>query len=161
MRGAPGVGVRRRAERGSTMAGDSADPGPLRLEVLAALIDYDAPASSSADSWVHGDGMPYTADEAALIATASMAEWSVAEALRGGPEEVSDPDQAVIAALLRLARAPPPAPLVGIGLREAFPPDGDGPERTRPERTAAFADVYRRLALPGLADDTSALAIRL
>ena|ERR1022692_2739341 len=132
------------------MPDDSTDPGPVRLDVLAALIDYDAPASGAADSWIHGDGMPYTADEAALIAAATVAEWTMAEALCGGPEEVSDPDQAAIAELLRLASGTALAPLIGIGLREAFPPDGDGPERTRPERTAAFADLYQRLALPGL-----------
>ena len=142
------------------MTGDRTD-GPLRLDVLAALVDYDALASGAADSWVHGDGMPYTAAEAALIATASMDEWSLAEALRGGPGEVSDPGQAAIAALLRLASGTGLAPALGIGLRAVFLPDGDGPERTRPERTTAFADVYQRLALPGLADDTREQATAL
>jgi hypothetical protein len=43
--------------------------------------------------WTHADGRPY-ADaeaEAALITSATMAEWELAEALRRGPDQARSP----------------------------------------------------------------------
>jgi len=135
------------------MTDDSADAGPVRLDVLAALVAFDAAASTAADSWVHADGQPYSDAEASLIGSASLAEWELAEALRGGPGQASDPGAPTIAALLRLASGTALEVLLCTGLRQVLLPDGSVPERSRRERTAAFADAYKRLALPGLSGD--------
>jgi hypothetical protein len=126
------------------------DPGPLRLDVLAALTDFEPAASRPGGTWIHRDGRPYTAAEADLIGSATGAEREVAEALRAGPAEVRDPDARVIAGLLRLAAGSPTASALALGLRAAFVPAGGAPKLTRSERSATFAGVYRRLALPRL-----------
>lgn len=118
-----------------------------RLAVLAALVEFDADRSDLADMWVHQDGMPYGDDEATLITSATIPEWELAEALRGGPGAAPDAASAPIASLLRLADGTDAATLLVLGLRKAFL---DG----RPDvRAAAFADVYGQLALPALDGD--------
>ncbi|HVB45744.1 MAG TPA: hypothetical protein VNF47_23975 [Streptosporangiaceae bacterium] len=139
-----------------------ADPGALRLDVLAALVSCDTPASRAADSWVHPDGTRCSAADADLLDSATSDEWQVAEALRGEPGELSGPDASALAALLKLALGTAPATLLCVGLRQAFTlPDDSLPAPARAERTAAFADLYRRLALPGLGNDSKKRAAAL
>jgi hypothetical protein len=126
------------------VTGNTADPGPERLDVLAALVEFDSDRSDLADMWVHQDGMPYADDEAALVTSATIGEWTLAEALRGGPGQAQDGHSAAVADLLRLAGGTDAATLLLLGLREVF---FDG----KPDDpAAAFADVFRRLALPAL-----------
>jgi hypothetical protein len=121
-----------------------------RLNVIAALLTYDAPRSDVADAWLRADGTPLSGAEQDLIGSATEEEWALAEGLAGGPEPVSDPDAAVIADLLRLASGTDVASLLRAGLRQAFVRrDGSGHGIAR-ERTAASAERYRKLALPGL-----------
>lgn len=129
------------------MTDDSTDTGTVRMDVLAVLVAFDAPASRVADIWLHADGRPYSDAEADLIGGASIAEWELAEALRGGPDAVSGQDAAAIAALLRIAVRCPLGPALAIGLRAEFL------DREPRGGAAAFADVYRRLALPGMSGD--------
>jgi hypothetical protein len=129
------------------MTGESARE---RLDVVAALLTYDAQRSDAADAWVRADGTPLSDAEQDLIGSATDREWALAEGVAGGPEPVFDPDAAVIADLLRLASGTDVAPLLRAGLRQAFlRPDGSSHGLAR-ERTAAFAERYRKLALPGL-----------
>ena len=81
-----------------------------------------------------------------------MAEWKLAEVLRGGPDQAPGPEEAT-ASLLRRANGADVAALLCLGLRETF---FDGKPAYR---VAAFADVIRRLALPGPDGDTGAQAI--
>lgn len=67
------------------MTNQTADPGPERIDVLAALLGFDASRTDITDLWRHADGRPYTDDEAALITSATMQEWELADALRDGP----------------------------------------------------------------------------
>ena len=123
--------------------------GPERLEVLAALVEFDASRSDLADFWTHADGRPYADDEAALVTSASLGEWELADALRGGSGQAPGPAAHAIAALLRLATGTDAATLLLLGLREAFLDDQPR------DRVGAFADVYRRLALPVLDGETT------
>ena len=126
-----------------------------RLDVVAALLTYDAPRSDEADTWVRADGTPLSVAEQDLIRSATNDEWALAEGLAGGPEAVSDPDADAIADLLRLASGTDVASLLRAGLRQAFLRlDGSSHGIAR-ERTAAFAERYRKLALPGLDVDAS------
>jgi hypothetical protein len=117
---------------------------PERLDPLAALVEFDARRSDLADMWVHHDGMPYGDDEASLITSATLPEWELAEALRGGPDQALDERSSAMARLLRLVGGTGAATLLLLGLREVF---FDG----KPDDpAAAFAGVLRRLALPVL-----------
>lgn len=79
-------------------------------------------------------------------------ELSLAEALRGPAGQPADEAARAIAELLRLADGTAAAGPLAVGLRQAFLiPDDSQHAPAREERTAAFADVYRRLALPELA----------
>jgi hypothetical protein len=107
----------------------------LRLGVVAALIADTGPAPPGTGP---ADG-------------AASDELPLAEALRG---PAGQPDEATraIAELLRLADGTAAAGVLAVGLRQAFLiPDDSQHAPAREERTAAFADVYRRLALPELA----------
>lgn len=128
------------------MSGNGTIPGHERLGVLAALVEFDAERSDLADVWTHADGRPYADAETALITSATLAEWELAGALRGGSDQAPGKDSAAMADLLGLADGTDAATLLLLGLREAFL-DGK-PD----DRAAAFADVYRRLALPGMDD---------
>jgi hypothetical protein len=137
---------------GRTMRG--AYEGPERLPVVAALIDCDKVASRAADSWVHTDGQPYSPQESEMIDSASADERQLAEGLRGGSARAADPDGPMIAGLLRLADGTDLAPLLRAGLRQMFLiPDDSWHAAAREDRTAEFAGLYRRLALPGLGED--------
>jgi hypothetical protein len=87
---------------------------------VAALVAFDAPLSAGADSFRHRDGTPFTDGETALIASATDEEWLLAEALRGGPGQASDPDAAAVASLLRLADGTGAAPLLVLRLRRSL-----------------------------------------
>jgi len=113
-----------------------------RLDVVAALLTYDAARSDAGGARVHADGTPLSDAEQDLIRVASHDEWALAEGL-AGPEPVSDPDEDAIADLLRQAF------LVPDGSRHALAPG---------ERTAAFAGLFRTLALPGLDADAREMA---
>jgi hypothetical protein len=122
-----------------------------RLDVVAALLTYDAARSDEADAWVRADGTPLGDAEQNLIGSATDEEWALAEGLLGGPDVVSDPDAPAMAALLRLASGTDVASLLRAGLRQAFlHPDGSGEALEPGERTAAFAGLFRTLALPAL-----------
>ena len=130
-----------------------------RLDVVAALLSYDAPRSDEADAWVHADGTPLSDAEQDLIRSATDEEWALAEGLAGCPEPVADLAAPVIADLLRLAGGTDVASLLRAGLRQAFPPpDNAGDAMERDGRTAAFAGLYRTLALPGLDADAREMA---
>jgi hypothetical protein len=136
------------------MIHDDGPPGALRLIVIAALVGYDAPGSRAADCWVHADGTPYSAADAELIETATASEWQLARALRGGHDETCDPDATALSELLRLADGTPLADVLAVGLRQVFLlPDDSWHAPAREERTSAFADLYRRLALPAIEGD--------
>jgi hypothetical protein len=117
-------------------------PAPERLDVLAALFEADRDASHVANAWVKADGSP--ADES-LIYTATSEEWDLAAAIRG--DAMNDVDVNAITALLRMAGSSPLAAALRIGLRELFLDDDPA------DHAAAFAGLYRRLALPGLDSD--------
>ena len=129
------------------MTHKSADSAPERLDVLAALVEFDANRSDIADVWTHADGRPYADAEAALITSASLDEWTLADALRGGPDQAPDEVSAALAELLRLAGRSDAAASFGQSLRDIFL------DQKPEDRIAAFADTYRRLALPALGSD--------
>ncbi len=103
----------------------------LRLGIVAALV---------------GDDPQGQADSAASD------ELSLAQGLRGPAGQSADEAARAIAELLGLADGTAAAGALAVGLRQAFLiPDDSQHAPAREERTAAFADVYRRLALPELA----------
>jgi hypothetical protein len=114
-------------------------PGAVRLSVVAALVGSGAPAAHA------------TADECRL-----------AEALHGtpgGPGGAPEPDAPAIAELLRLAEGSPSSGSFAVGLRQAFLiPDDSWHAVAREDAAAAFADIYRRLALPGLSGEAGSRA---
>lgn len=136
---------------------------PLRLNAVAALVDLDPMASREADTWVGLEGEPYSEHEADLVVSATVDEWLLAEALRGSPgTEVPVPKEEAIAGLLRLAAAAPRAPVLAVGLCQKFLiPDDSWHAPARSECTSAFADLYRTLALPGMAADATEQAMVL
>ncbi len=135
--------------------------GPLRLCAVAALMDLDLGASREADAWIGLDGEPCSEIEAELSVSATGAERRLAEALRGSPGmELPEPDAGAIAALLRLADGSPQATVLAVGLLQKFLiPDDSWHAPARDERAAAFAELYRRLALPGMAADATERAV--
>ncbi len=136
---------------------------PLRLSAVAALVDLDPVASSEADAWIGLEGEPYGENETELVTTATVDEWLLAEALKGSPDMVvPEPDEEAIAGLLRLAEASPQASALAIGLCQKFLiPDDSWHAPARAECPSAFAELYRRLALPGMAADTTEQAVLL
>jgi len=130
----------------------SGNNGKLRLEAVAALVDLDLRASREADAWIGLDGEPCSDNETELITSATGGERRLAEALRGSSgSELPEPDAELIAGLLRLAEESAPGTALGVGLRQAFLiPDDSHHAPAREERTAAFCDLFRRLAMPGL-----------
>jgi len=111
----------------------------VRLSVLAALISTRAPIT--ANSGPAGSATP--------------AECQLADALRGGRDGAPGPEAPALADLLRLAEGTPDSSMFAAGLRQAFLiPDDSHQALAREEPTAAFADMYRRLALPGLTGST-------
>jgi len=141
----------------------SGDDRPLRLGAVAALVDLDPVASREADTWIGLEGEPYGENEAELVTTATVAEWLLAEALRGPPGlEVPAPDEEAIAGLLRLAEASPQAYVLAIGLCQKFLiPDDSWHAPARNECAAEFAELYRNLALPGMEAAASEQAVAL
>lgn len=138
--------------------------GPLRLCAVASLMDLDLGASREAGAWIGLDGEPCSENEAELIVSATSEEGRLAEALRGSPgSELPEPDAEAIAALLRLADGLPQATIFASGLLQKFLiPDDSWPAPARDERAAAFAELYRTLALPGMAADaTERAAVQL
>lgn len=136
---------------------------PLRLSAVAALVDLDPVASREASTWVGLEGEPYSENEAELVTSATVEEWLLAEALRGSPgTEVPEQGEETIAGLLRLAEASPQAPVFTVGLCQKFLiPDDSWYAPARGECTSAFADLYRSLALPGMAADATERAMVL
>ena len=115
--------------------GDATDQ--LRLGVVAALVGDDAGPAQL---------------ETGLAGPAASDERPLAEALRGSSGEPADQAARAIADLLRLADGTAAAGTLAVGLRQVFLlPDDSRHAQARDERTTAFADVYRRLALPELA----------
>ena len=132
------------------MTSDITNIGQPRISALAALVYFDAPASRAGHGLVHSDGTPCSAAETALIDSATSQERHLAQALHGG-YETSDPQAGALSELLKLAGGAPRGSTFTIGLCQAFliPDDSHGPPACE-ERTAAFADLYRRLELPFL-----------
>jgi hypothetical protein len=118
--------------------------GPLRMDVLAALVSLDVDASRTAVAWTGADGTPYTAAETDLIDGANDDEWEVAGQLRVSP------DPAAVARLLGVAAGSQTAVLLSSALREAFQPLDDESVIPAGQRSARFAGLFRALALPGL-----------
>jgi hypothetical protein len=114
----------------------------VRLSVVAALVSSSVPTD------------PATVDESRL-----------ADALRGVPAEpggAAVPDAAALADLLALAEGTPSSGGFVTGLQQAFLiPDDSRHALAREETTAAFADVYRRLALPGLSGEAGSRALAI
>jgi len=117
-------------------------PDSVRLAVVATLVGSGASAE------------PATADECRL-----------AEALRGTPGELGGtpgPDAPAVADLLRLAEGTPACGSFVDCLRQCFLiPDDSRPPLAREDPAATFAEVYRRLALPGLSGDASSRALAI
>lgn len=136
---------------------------PMRLSAVAALVDLDPAASREADAWIGLDGEPCSDNEAELIIGATCEERRLAEALQGSPgTEVPEPDAVTIAALLRLAEGSPLARVLSVGLCQKFLiPDDSHYAPARYERAAAFAELYRRLALPSMTTDATGQAVEL
>jgi len=113
---------------------EAARSEPVRLGVLAALVE---------------------ADEATMPpGPANAEERRLADAMRGEPGGGPGPDAPALAELLRLADGAPTADAFIVGLRQAFLiPDDSQPPPAREACADACADVYRRLALPGLASE--------
>jgi hypothetical protein len=114
----------------------------VRLSVVAALVRSRVPAD------------PATADECRM-----------ADALGGVPAEPGGavvPDAGALADLLVLAEGTPSSGAFVTGLQQAFLiPDDSRHALAREETTAAFADVYRRLALPGLSGEAGSRALAI
>lgn len=133
------------------MTSEITNIGQLRMSALAALVDFDEPASRASRSRVHSDGTLYTAAETELVDSATSQERHLARALHGGYDETYDPEAGALSELLRLAGGTARASVFAIGLCQAFLiPDDSHPAPAHEERSAAFADLYRRLELPCL-----------
>lgn len=113
---------------------------PVLLDVLAALVEADSMTG--------------------VAATASPDERRLADALRGQPEGAAPgPDAPALAELLRLASGARAADDFVVGLRQVFLiPDDSRPPPGREARADAFAELYRRLALPRLPGDSASRA---
>lgn len=120
-------------------------PGPperVRLSVVAALVSSSPPAD------------PATADESRLAEAIGSAP--------GDPGGSPGPDAPALADLLRLAEGTPSSGSFAVGLRQAFLiPDDSRHALAREDAAAAFADVYRRLALPGLSGESGSRALAI
>jgi hypothetical protein len=118
--------------------------GQLRLAAVAALVGRD-------DS------------EAELVTSATSNERRLAEALRGpAGRQVPEADAEAIAGLLRLASESPSAAGFAAGLQQGFLlPDDSVHSQARDQADAAFADLYRRLALPEMASGAADRAVAL
>lgn len=133
------------------MTSDITNIGPPRIGALAALVGFDALASRAGHARVHYDGTLCTAAETELIDSATSQERHLARALHGGYAETSDPQAGPLSELLKLAGGTPRASVFATGLCQAFLiPDDSNPAPAHEDRTAAFADLYRRLELPCL-----------
>jgi hypothetical protein len=112
-----------------TTAGARAD-GPTRLAVLAAVID----------------------DGASSEAVATTTERALASALSQTSEGSIEPTaRSAMARLLRLASDTPGGEALATALNQTFLlPDDSWPAVARDERGHAFADLYRRLAMPNM-----------
>jgi hypothetical protein len=117
-------------------------PERVRLSVVAALVGSSEPAG------------PATADESRL-----------ADALGGAPGEpggASGPDAPALADLLRLADGTPSSGAFVTGLQQTFLiPDDSRHAPAREDTTAAFSDLYRRLAMPGLSGEAGSRALAI
>ena len=124
----------------------------LRLSVVAALVAGDAsPGQPGTGPQGPVSGGPAPASQRPAD-SATSDERPLAEALRGPAGEPADEAARAIAELLRLADGTAAAGTLAVGLRQVFLiPDDSRHAQAREEREAAFADVYRRLALPELA----------
>jgi hypothetical protein len=121
------------------MSTDAEFTEPIRLDVVAALVETEAAT--------------------ALTGRATCDERRLAEALYGEPEGTPRPEAPAVCELLRLAEGASTADTLVVGLRQAFLiPDDSWPPPAREHRTDAFADVYRRLAVPGLSGESGARA---
>jgi HAD superfamily hydrolase (TIGR01509 family) len=116
-------------DSGEATAGARAD-GPTRLAVLAAIIGDGA-----------GSEAVGTATERALAAALSQS----------ADESLDDTARSAMARLLRLASDTPGGQALAIALNQAFLlPDDSQAAGARDERGQAFADLYRRLVMPGM-----------
>src|SRR5215469_17958858 len=135
----------------------------LRVSAVASLEDLDQMASGEADALIGLDGEPCSDNEAALITSATSIEHRLAEALRGPPASLTpESDAEAIAGLLRLAAGAGAEARLSVSLGHAFLiPDDSRDPLAREERAATFCDLYRRLALPGLAGEAQGRADEL
>jgi hypothetical protein len=144
------------------MTSDTTNIGELRVTAVAALVDFDAPASRAAHSRVHADGTLCSAAETELAESATGRERRLAQALRSSHDETFDPDARALGELLRLAGGTARANTLVAGLCQAFlVPDDSHQAPACEERTTAFADLYRRLELPCLQGTTRERAVTI
>ena len=121
------------------MSTDAEHSEPVRLDIVAALVETDAAT--------------------ALAGQATCDERRLAEALCGESEEALGPEAPALSELLRLAEGAPTADAFVVGLRQAFLiPDDSWPPPACGHPADAFADVYRRLALGGLPGESGVRA---
>src|SRR5258708_22577569 len=121
------------------MSTDAEVTEPVRLDVVAALVETDAGTS--------------------LPGQATCDERRLADALCGKPEGTPEPEAPALCELLRLAEGASTADALVVGLRQAFLiPDDSWPPPARGHRTDAFADVYRPPAVPGLSRESRSRA---
>jgi hypothetical protein len=114
----------------------------VRLSVVAALVGSRVPAE------------PATADESRLAGALAVPPGE----LGGAPV----PEAAAVADLLLLAEGTPSSAAFVTGLQQAFLiPDDSWHAPAREQGTAAFADVYRRLALPGMSGEAGSRAVAI
>jgi hypothetical protein len=117
-------------------------PERVRLSVVAALVGSSVPAD------------PATADESRLADALGRAP--------GEPGGTPGPDAPALADLLRLAEGTPSSGAFVTGLQQAFLiPDDSRHALAREDTTAAFADLYRRLAMPGLSGEAGSRALAI
>jgi len=113
----------------------------VRLSVVAALVGSGGPAD-----------------------LATIDECRLADALGGTPGEPGGPGPhaPAIADLLQLADGASSAGAFVTGLQQAFLiPDDSRHALAREDSTAAFADIYRRLAMPGLSGEAGSRALAI
>jgi hypothetical protein len=134
-----------------------------RLAVVAAIIAREAEGNENEGGETEGACSSVLAERITgptcstmtpvLPGSATGTERALAEALCGDrdQETAARSEEPVLAELLLLADDLPESDQLAAALSATFlPPDASGPGLVRSDRTSAFAELYRRLALAQL-----------